>query len=300
MVDVLVYPFSSARRLAALTLTVGVALGSGCGPAKEASVDTDTDGASDSSGTTGSTPGVSGAMTADTTAGMDGGVTTADPDTSPPAESDDDGGSFINMPTDGDDGGPQGLGGDCVGPDDCESGFCYQIPMIGSACSECLMDSDCETGTCALDIGAGYAVCTDGSVGVMCDSDEGCAGELICAPLIDTGGAFPTNFCSECGPDVACDGELICAPVYDAAALAGSLQCLAAGSVENGGGCPIGDAGGDGAVCSSGFCGAADIFGFVELGVCGECVVDEDCGDPKLTCTPASAGMGGLMPATCG
>ena len=55
---------------------------------------------------------------------------------------------------------PQPNGGQCMDGGECESGFCYQIPMLGGVCSECLTDTDCETGTCSLDPMALYAVCT--------------------------------------------------------------------------------------------------------------------------------------------
>jgi hypothetical protein len=87
--------------------------------------------------------------------------------------------------------------------------------------------------------------------------------------------------------------------MYDAASFTGHFTCVEAGSVPNGGGCPLIDGVGDGAPCESGHCGSADLFmGLVSLGVCGECVVDQDC-EPDLTCTPATAGMQGLEGAVC-
>jgi hypothetical protein len=209
---------------------------------------------------------------------------------------------FINPETGGDTGPdePQPNGGMCESNEGCESGFCYVLPMIGGVCSECLMDSDCEMGTCALDFNAMYAVCTMGELGDMCDSDEGCQGELVCTELIDTGGFFNASFCSTCGPTLPCEGEGVCSPVYDAMGFSGHMECADPGTVPNGGGCPLDDAGmGDGTVCMSGICSVADAFmGFVQLGVCGDCNSDADCTEPA-TCTPASAGMGGLMGSVC-
>lgn len=211
-----------------------------------------------------------------------------------------DSGGFIN-PESEDSGpdGPQPNGGGCANNEGCESGFCYAIPQIGGVCSECLVDSDCEAGTCAVDFAAMYAVCTDGSIGNMCNSDEGCAGDLVCTELIDTGGLFNASFCSECGPTAPCAGDLVCAPMYDAAAFTGHFTCVEAASVPNGGGCPIADGVGDGAPCASGMCGVADVFmGLVQLGVCGECLTDDDC-EAKMTCVPANVDMNGLMGAAC-
>ena len=114
--------------------------------------------------------------------------------------------------------------------------------------------------------------------------------------LIDTGGIFNANFCSQCGPTAPCDAEQICAPVYDLGNLGGFFACSDPGTVENGQGCPLVD--GD-AACDSGHCGLANLFGFAELGVCGECNVDEDCPEMDQTCVAPEAGMGGLTPAFC-
>ena len=278
----------------ALSLSTVIA----CGPEAAGGNDdeeSDTDAAS--TGSTGSTPMTAGGnMTADTTAGGgggDSGTTGGDME----GESSDEGRGFIDDAegSAGDDSGPQPLGGMCSSGEECDSGFCYDIPMFGGVCSECLMDSDCEMGTCAGDFNAGYAVCTDGSLGLMCDSDEGCMGELVCAEVIDTGGFFPLNFCSECNDATPCGDPQICSPVYDLANFQGSMQCVDPGSVEDGGGCPIGD----NAPCASGFCGSADIMGFLQIGVCGECIVDGDCPMPGQTCVGPTADQGGVTPAVC-
>jgi hypothetical protein len=209
-------------------------------------------------------------------------------------------GSFLDSATSGDPPPPmpQPNGGQCMGPDDCKSGFCYEIPMLGGVCSECLTDEDCEMGTCSLDPASLYAVCTDGSIGVMCSSDEGCMGELVCAELVDTGGLFPLNFCSECNADTPCPDGQICSPVYDLGMFQGYLGCVEPQSVPNGGGCPLDGFMGDGEVCQSGFCGVADVLGVVPIGVCGECLTDMDCMDMQM-CTPPVADMMGLVGAVC-
>lgn len=193
---------------------------------------------------------------------------------------------------------PQPNGGMCEDASDCESGFCYQIPMLGGVCSECLTDTDCEMGTCSLDPMAFYAVCTDGSIGVMCSGDEGCMGDLVCAELIDTGGLFNANFCSECNDTTPCAGGQICAPVYDLASFQGYLACMDPGTVPNGGGCPLDGFQGDGEVCQSGICSVADLLGLIPIGVCGDCLTDMDCMGMEM-CTPAVADMTGLQGSMC-
>lgn len=123
-------------------------------------------------------------------------------------------------------------------------------------------------------------------------------GDLVCAELIDTGGLFDANFCSECNDTTPCPGDQVCSPVYDLAAFAGYLGCVDPGSVPNGGGCPLDGFSGDGTACQSGLCGVADLLGFVPIGVCGECLTDMDCMGMG-TCTPPVADMGGLMGAVC-
>jgi hypothetical protein len=206
-------------------------------------------------------------------------------------------GTFIDMTTGDPPPMEQPNGSPCADETECKSGFCYQIPMLGGVCSECLTDTDCAMGTCSLDP-VGYAVCTDGSIGVMCSSDEGCMEGLVCAELLDTGGLFPLNFCSECNAATPCPDPQICAPVYDLAMFQGYLACMDPGSVPNGGGCPLDGFTGDGEVCQSGLCGVADVFGIVPIGVCGECLTDMDC-MAMATCTPPVADMMGLQGAVC-
>jgi hypothetical protein len=158
----------------------------------------------------------------------------------------------------------------CSSNDDCTSGYCYEVPSLGGFCSECINDSDCDAGTCSLDFNLLYAVCTDGQLGVMCDSTRGCMEGLVCEPLVDTGGFFPLDFCSECGAEAPCEGEQLCTPVYDQVAFQGYHGCVDPGSVPNGGGCPVNDGQGDPAVCMSGNCAVANVFMVVDIGVCGE------------------------------
>jgi Cys-rich repeat protein len=126
-------------------------------------------------------------------------------------------------------------------------------------------------------------------------------GDLVCAQLIDTGGFFDANFCSECSDTTPCPEGQTCSPHYDTANYGGWMECVEPGSVPNNQGCPLDDMGnGDDSVCMSGHCEAVDAFmGFVQLGVCGECSEDMDCMMGQ-TCMPGVADMSGLMGTTCG
>jgi hypothetical protein len=192
-------------------------------------------------------------------------------------------------------------GSECASNADCVSEFCFTIPTVGGVCSECLQDSDCDEGTCSLEFDQGYAVCTDGSLGKMCDSDEGCQGDLVCGQLLDVG-FFDADYCSECNDATPCDGDDICTPHYDDGSFSGHLYCTGPETVEDGGGCPIEGNEGNGEVCQNGHCGIADIMGFIQLGICGSCSTNDDCDDDPAgdNCIPAEAGQGGLVGAYCG
>ncbi len=195
-------------------------------------------------------------------------------------------------------GGAQPNGAQCESDADCESMNCYEIPMFGGVCSECKSDSDCiESGdgiSCSLDAGSMQAKCTDGGLGTTCESQESCADGLICDEVIPgTFGLVPTA-CGECGDSDDCDGEMLCSPKVDFVMLSGYKSCVEPGSVPNNELCPNNDEGND--VCMSGKCGAVSIMGFIMLGVCGECVSDDDC--MGGTCTPGSFD-GGVMGSVC-
>lgn len=206
--------------------------------------------------------------------------------------------SFITAPDFGERPTDLPNGSECSGGIECESGFCRDAPGPGDGvCSECEMDADCEMGTCSFEFGAGYSVCTDGELGDGCDSDEGCAGALVCAPVFGDDGP---GRCSECSDDLACDGDSVCSPVYGDSPFDSWRGCVAPGSVDLGGGCPVSDGIGDGSVCMSGACGVATFgMGNFELGVCSECDGDDDCAD-GLVCEAPEIGMGGITPGACG
>lgn len=281
------------------TIVMGVlwlGLLGGCGNKDDASAATDGDTSSGGEDPT-ATESDSGASTTAATSTTDSDTTTGGMSTGM------DSAGFINPETTGDSGPsePQPNGGMCASEGDCTSGFCYQLPTVGGVCSECLVDADCSMGTCSLEFDVMYAVCTDGSAGNMCNSDEGCMGDLVCTELIDTGGVFNANFCSQCGPTAPCDGDTICSPQYDDSAISGQFVCVEAGSVVSGQGCPVDDEGtGDSSVCADGHCEVVDVFqGFVTLGVCGECITDADCPEGQ-TCTGGEATMQGLTGSSCG
>jgi hypothetical protein len=192
---------------------------------------------------------------------------------------------------------PQPNGSFCGVNEECKSGFCTGIPDVGGVCSECGVDADCEMGTCVFDFTTGYSICTDGSAGVDCMSNEGCADGLVCADVFDSGGFGPTR-CSECSPEQPCPDGQGCTLITDNGLLEAYLGCIDVGTLPLGETCPVTDGVGDGTLCMSGQCGVIDVFGF-QIGVCSECDADDDCMMGQI-CSPPGFGMGMLEPGVCG
>lgn len=199
--------------------------------------------------------------------------------------------------TTGTTGAPGPNGSMCGSDAECESEICVDVAGFTGLCSECRTDQDCmDAGTglnCSIGQ-AGYFECGSGAQGTMCMSDDACDGDLVCAQVVDLGGLFNDQFCSECKDDSGCAAGEQCVPQYDLASFSGERGCAPEGSLAQDALCD------DDTQCMSGICGTADVMGFLQLGVCSECDTDADCGGG--TCTPASAdvlGGGGLAGGTC-
>lgn len=208
-------------------------------------------------------------------------------------------GGFIN-PTSAEGGGEPGpLGSMCARAEDCISTFCYSIPQLGGVCSECLVDGDCSSGSCSIEFQRGYAVCSDGGLGRMCNSDDGCQDGLVCVELFDAGGIVNSRVCSECASDEAC-GENVCVPSYDFGTFSGYFSCVPPGSVETDRGCNVVNGEGDDSECLGGHCTPVALLnGLVTLGVCGDCELDEHCPEEGQRCDPASASLDGVLGGVC-
>lgn len=259
----------------------------------------DTDSGSESASTTATTTATTTTATSTTSPGTSVGTSNDDTTTtSEPEDSSSESFSFITAPDFGEEPTDLPNGSDCSESTACASGYCRDAPGPGDGiCSECIMDADCEMGTCSLDFDIGWAVCTDGGLGEGCDSDEGCAGELVCVPAFGDDGP---RRCSECSDELACDEGLVCTPVFGDSTFQSWRGCVAPASVDLGGGCPVTDGVGDGTVCMSGACGIETfMMGNLELGICSECDGDDDCTE-GMTCAPPEIDMGGITPGACG
>lgn len=231
--------------------------------------------------------------------------TDADTDTPPDVSTTATTGNFVSdeAPDTADTDVPLGnLGDMCMTDAECaEDLVCNGVVGLGGICSECASDTDCPDGSNCTITPNGWFACGDGSQGQMCESDATCADGLYCAEVVDLGGLFNGNFCSECSEDAHCmDGQL-CAPqveFMDLANISGQRACIDPESAANGSLC---DDAGSGDMQCAGFCTTADLMGFIQLGVCGECETDQDCGmGMGGTCNPAMIGLEGFSGSTCG
>jgi hypothetical protein len=195
---------------------------------------------------------------------------------------------------------PGNLGDMCMSDADCaEDLFCNGVVGLGGICSECASDSDCPDGSNCTISSNGWFACGDGSLGQMCESDAACAEGTYCAEVVDLGGLFNGNFCSECADDSHCMNGQLCAPqieFMDLMNIGGQRLCIDPETLPNDSLC---DAEGSGDEQCMGFCTTADLMGFIQVGVCGECETDADC-PMNGTCTPAMIGFNGFSGSVCG
>ncbi len=199
-------------------------------------------------------------------------------------------------------GDPNGLpdGSECTDSALCMSGKCFLLPLPGidlpsGLCGICNNDQDCVDAdlgiSCSLDIADNAVICTDGSLGDLCETQASCKDGLFCEPWIDGADTLPKS-CSACSDDDDCGGSARCISMLDIPNLAGRKYCAAPASVANDGLCPDVDGG---TTCMSGICEPVDVDGLL-LHICGECLTDADCGGG--TCLHGKW-AGGPVGSTC-
>jgi len=197
------------------------------------------------------------------------------------------------------------LGDVCFADDECLTGRCWfiPIPFPGGFCSECRDESDCEYGCTTPNVilnspDPGWSVCNEGELGAGCMSSAACQTGSICARILDNSLLYPIDTCSECESDADCGGDLLCSPTYDTVALGGYRSCVEPVSVPLGEGCDVLGSGAQ--ACGSGLCAATTSEGFTDVGLCSECLDDDDC-EGTLVCADAKFSVfDGLLPSTCG
>lgn len=185
----------------------------------------------------------------------------------------------------------------------CASNRCFIIPALGGFCSECLGDADCPDGGCTVPnpIAGTGAACNTGQAGDGCQTDAACNDPAAphCAEVFSIPGIITAATCGQCEADADCPPQAPhCTPDYDLANFGGQHVCRPAGSVANNSGCDF-DGTGDQA-CASGHCGQASVMGLLNLGICGECSSDGDCGPGQQCSEPAvELDQGALLGSVC-
>jgi hypothetical protein len=198
--------------------------------------------------------------------------------------------------------------GSCTSDDECPNSYCYVIPFLGGMCGECSSDDHCTNGCTPPnylgpeDLGpdclpVSGAYCNDGSLGEGCETDAACVGGLTCELAMDLLGLIMINGCSDCASDADC-GAQICTAIIEFGAFRGHKTCIPPGSLAQNEMCDL-EGNGDEA-CASGICSTVDIMGLAQIGVCGECDYDGDCGFGGI-CDPGSFDIntGVALGSTC-
>ena len=278
-------------------------------------------GTSSGAESTGSSGGVSPAETsaAETLGAADDGTTDATVSTTANSGVDSDGSESSSSGSDGSDGssgssggsssstggtttGDQGLpdGSVCAVASDCASGHCATQGALGSICSECTTDADCEWGCgppnpFSRPVAPGQ--CGDGALGAACEANESCDDALTCSVFLDVPGIGTFAGCGECTPEgPSCPMGQICNVSLDLPDAAGHHECVSPGSVPNGASCTLGAAF---EACDM-FCESVQIEGLVAIGICGECLSDDDCLGPGICISGSVQFPGGsLIHSSC-
>ena len=190
----------------------------------------------------------------------------------------------------------------CTSDEECESGQCYVAPFIGGVCGECNEDADCAESTgggCTPPnpVDATPPTCNLGEVGAGCQTSAVCQEGLVCADALALRGLVEITTCGECVNDADCNEGLICAPIVNLAKLSGVNTCTTPSTLAQDSYCEL-DGSGD-AACITGVCSAADIMGIAQMGVCGECHDDADCGAGTCNAAVFDVDTTTLIGSTC-
>ncbi len=277
-------------------LTLFACLGlvfAGCGDKEDPPAEGDTDTSGDGDGDTGDGDGDTGDGDGDTGDGDgDNGDGDGDGDG---GDGDGDGGECV--PGEG-----MGMmGAVCTDDSECASCNCYLVPFLSGQCGECNEDADCvdtTMGGCTPPnpFMSNGSVCNMGEAGGGCESNEVCQDGLTCGTVLDLLGLIQISTCGECMADTDCTDQ-ICAPVVIVEEFNGQNTCIDPGSLPQNSFCNLMGNGNE--ACESGICSTIDIMGLAEVGACGQCNEDADCGDG--TCMPGEfvLDQGMLVGSTC-
>lgn len=190
-------------------------------------------------------------------------------------------------------------GSPCTSDGECESENCYVVPFLGGQCGECNEDADCAEGGCTPPnpFESNGSTCNMGELGGGCETSDVCMDGLVCGNVLDLLGLIQINTCGNCEDDSVCTDGDICAPIVVVEEFSGINDCIAPGTLEQDAFCQL-EGNGD-AACASGICSTIDIMGLAEVGACGECNTDDDCGGGTCVAGEFNLDMGALSGSTC-
>gem|GEM_PF-800959 len=197
---------------------------------------------------------------------------------------------------------------ECFSDSDCPTDACYLIPFLGGQCGECSSDADCQFGCNPYNPNGDDTIgpnclplsgskCNDGGLGAGCESSGACQPGLTCEIAWQLfANVAEIRGCSECSTDGDC-GNQLCTPIVNQQIFTGHRECLPPGSLAQNKPCEL-SASGD-QTCATGVCSIVTVMGITEVGACGECHSDADCGG--AACIPGSYNpdIGALTGSTC-
>ena len=192
-------------------------------------------------------------------------------------------------------------GASCTSDGECMSGNCYLVPFLGGYCGECNEDADCPDGGCTPPnpFASGGSTCNMGELGGGCETSEVCQDGLTCGTVLDLLGLISISTCGECATDDDCTDDpnlSLCAPVVVVQEFSGVATCIEPGTLPQDSFCDLMGSGPD--ACEN-FCAPIDIMGLAEIGGCGECLSDDDCGGGTCVAGEFVLDEGAIVGSTC-
>jgi hypothetical protein len=139
-----------------------------------------------------------------------------------------------------------------------------------------------------------------GELGGGCGSSDVCQPGLSCSNAFELLDLILIDTCGECASDADCGVGLICAPSVELSDFAAVNTCIGVNTLAQDSYCKLAAEGGNGdAACTSGICSTIDIMGIAQLGACGECNADADCGAGVCVAGAFDLDTGTLTGSTC-
>ena len=179
------------------------------------------------------------------------------------------------------------IGDACDFGADCQSACCAPVGLDGRGlCSSCASDVDCPGARCRIRAGSGeVATCSDGRELDACMADMDCIASLYCSnPEPGTSGkCLPCISHEHCEAKEACAFQRSPSDVFTSACVSANTRELGEICSETSEWEDLGHA-----LCRSGRCAMSITQDVAGVGVCVECLSDDDC-DASEICEPLPA-----------